>query len=75
MGNQMVKEFDNVFSPFNTVVKYDLHMDGIYYIKSVAELRNVGDAAYAMSHAAAVAGCRVWHGYRITAYRLAACEC
>jgi len=26
-----------------------------YYIKSVAELRNVGDAAYAMSHAAAVA--------------------
>jgi len=47
----------------------------IYYIKSVAELRNVGDAAYAMSHAAAVAGCRVWHGYRITAYRLAACEC
>ena len=25
----------------------------IYCIKSVAELRNVGDAAYAMSHAAA----------------------
>jgi len=57
MGNQMVKEFDNVFSPFNihVVVEYDLHMDGIYYIKSIAELRNVGDAAYAMSHAAAVA--------------------
>jgi len=27
----------------------------IYYIKSAAELRNVGDAAYAMSRAAAVA--------------------
>jgi len=37
-------------------------------IKTGAELRNVGDTAYAMSHAAAeactvhtVAGCRAWH--------------
>ena len=30
-------------------------LSDIYYIKSVAELRNVGDAAYAMSHAAAAA--------------------
>jgi len=37
-------------------------------VKTVAELRNIGDAAYVMSHAAAeartvhtAAGCRAWH--------------
>jgi len=49
--------------------EFRIIQDGIeiYYIKSVAELRNVGDAAYAMSHAAAAAGCKVWHGYRLAA--------
>jgi len=56
----------------------------ILTIKTIAELRNVGDAAYAMSHAAAeactvltVAGCRAWHwwvsgyGYSAATYTTA----
>jgi len=42
----------------------------IFTIKTVAELRSVGDTAYAMSHAAAehtVAGCRAWLGCRLAA--------
>ena len=49
------------------VVFVDVFSD-IYYINSVAELTNVGDATYAMSHVAAeactvhtAAGCGAWH--------------
>jgi len=42
----------------------------IFTIKTVAELRNVGDTAYAISHAVVehtVAGCRAWLGCRLAA--------
>jgi len=52
----------------------------IYCIKTVAERRNVGDAAYAMSHAAAractvhtaLAAGRGTEGYQVTGIQLAA---
>jgi len=48
----------------------------IYYIKSVAELKNVGDAAYAMSHGAQctqrLAAGRGTDGYQVTGIQLAA---
>jgi len=55
-----------------TIAAFDLYAvndtENILTIKTVVELRNVSDAAYAMSHAAAkactartAAGCRAWH--------------